>query len=72
MIENLLDFTKDEICNLIKPTFRGKQIYQWIYQKYANSFEEMTNLPKSLREDLPNRFYIDPLKIIKEEKMQKI
>jgi len=29
--------------------YRGRQIRQWLFKKLANSFEEMTNLPKSLR-----------------------
>lgn len=29
--------------------FRAKQIYQWMHEKQAESFEEMTNLSKSLR-----------------------
>lgn len=32
--------------------FRAKQIYQWMHEKQAESFEEMTNLSKSLREKL--------------------
>jgi 23S rRNA (adenine2503-C2)-methyltransferase len=28
--------------------FRAKQIYQWLHEKQAGSFEEMTNIPKSL------------------------
>lgn len=29
--------------------FRAKQLYQWMHQKLAGSYEEMRNLPKSLR-----------------------
>ncbi len=32
--------------------FRSRQIYQWIHEKLADSFEEMSNLPQSLRERL--------------------
>lgn len=32
--------------------FRAKQIYQWMHEKQAENFEEMTNLSKSLREKL--------------------
>ena len=32
--------------------FRAKQIYEWIHVKMAESFGEMTNLSKSLREKL--------------------
>lgn len=33
-----------------QPAFRAKQLYQWIYHHAATSFDEMTNLPASLRE----------------------
>ena len=32
--------------------FRAKQLYQWMHQKLAESFEEMTNLSKDLRKKL--------------------
>lgn len=41
--------------------FRAKQIWQWIWQKGATSFEEMTNLPKSIRETLDEHFFFDKL-----------
>lgn len=65
---NLLDLTKEELSSKIKPSFRAKQIYQWIYQKYANSFEEMSNLPKAMRESLQNEYTLQPLSVAKEEK----
>lgn len=64
---NLLDFSKEELSQIIKPSFRAKQIYQWIYHKYVNNFEEMKNLPKQMREDLEQEYYINPLNIVKVE-----
>jgi 23S rRNA (adenine2503-C2)-methyltransferase len=61
------DYTKDELSRLIKPSFRAKQIYNWIYVQYANSFEEMINLPKSLRAELEENYMLNPLKILKKE-----
>lgn len=40
-----------------EPAFRGKQIFTWLH-KGAVSFDEMTNLPKQLREKLAERCYI--------------
>ena len=37
---------------------RSKQIFQWLYQKGAQSFEEMTNLSKDLRERLSSVAFI--------------
>lgn len=32
-----------------QPSFRAKQLAQWLYVKHANSYDEMSNLPLSLR-----------------------
>jgi 23S rRNA (adenine2503-C2)-methyltransferase len=32
--------------------FRAKQLYEWMHKKLASDFDEMTNLPKSLKEKL--------------------
>lgn len=58
------DFTKDELSEIIKPSFRAKQIYHWIYHKYANSFEEMKNIPKEMREKLEKEYTLTPLKTV--------
>ncbi len=60
---NIMDFTKDELSSMIKPSFRAKQIYEWIYKKYVNSFDDMKNIPKDLREELKANYFLHPLKI---------
>ena len=42
----------DYLKSLGFPSFRGAQISQWIYEKGAFSPESMTNIPKTLREEL--------------------
>lgn len=44
-------------------TFRARQVWEWLWQKSARSFEEMTNLSKSLREKLEQGFEIRPIRI---------
>ncbi|MCE5323684.1 23S rRNA (adenine(2503)-C(2))-methyltransferase RlmN [bacterium] len=34
------------------PTFRGRQLTDWLYKKGIRTFDEMTNLPAALREQL--------------------
>jgi len=34
------------------PAYRARQIHTWIYDKYANSFEQMTDLPANVRDSL--------------------
>ena len=41
--------------------FRAKQVYEWLWKKGAYTFEEMTNLSKTLREQLKEVFVIWPI-----------
>ncbi|MGH1335533.1 MAG: 23S rRNA (adenine(2503)-C(2))-methyltransferase RlmN [Aureispira sp.] len=43
------------------PKFRAKQVYEWLWKKGVYTFEEMTNLSKSLREQLNEQFVIQPI-----------
>ena len=47
----------ETVKNLGQPAFRGKQIYTWLH-KGARSYDEMTNLPKSLRDALAEQYPI--------------
>ena len=40
------------IKNLSEPSFRAKQIFAWLHKFGVDSFDEMSNLPKALREKL--------------------
>ena len=52
--EDLAAFLKEKA----QPAFRTKQIWQWLWQKSARSFEEMSNLSKELRNVLAEQFVI--------------
>ncbi|HIX52427.1 MAG TPA: 23S rRNA (adenine(2503)-C(2))-methyltransferase RlmN [Candidatus Lachnoclostridium stercoripullorum] len=41
-----------EVIAAGEKAFRAKQLYQWMHEKLAADFDEMTNLPKSFREKL--------------------
>jgi len=43
--------------------FRAKQVYEWLWQKKAQSFDDMTNLSKDLRHLLANQFTLPALTI---------
>ena len=60
---NLTELTS-LITDLNLPKFRAKQIIEWLYQKHATSFDEMTNLSKDLREKLAQEFTIE--RVLKE------
>src|SRR4051794_4654696 len=43
--------------------FRAQQVYEWLWIKAVQSFDEMTNLSKSLREKLSQHFILPGLKV---------
>ena len=53
-----------------QPAFRGKQVYTWLH-KGVRSYEEMTNLPKGLRDVLQERFPIQPPEVVRKQESQK-
>lgn len=66
-MQSIFDFSLEELQAQIKPSFRAKQIYQWIYKKYAKTFTDMKNIPKSLQEELNEKYSMQPLKIIRKQ-----
>lgn len=44
-----------------QPPFRAKQLFSWLHQKMAVSFDGMTNLPAAFRAALAERCYITQL-----------
>lgn len=48
--------------------FRAKQVYEWLWQKSATEFTDMTNLSKATRELLENNFVINNVVIDDEQK----
>lgn len=43
--------------------FRAKQVYEWLWQKHAHSFEAMTNLSKDTRNKLAEQFSLPAIKV---------
>lgn len=72
----LKNMTEEELKNFMKtidePSFRGSQIYSWIY-KHVKDFDDMKNIPKSLREKLSEVSYIGNIKkeLVLESKIDK-
>lgn len=62
---SLLGLTPSQIEELLKPlgepAFRAKQLYKWIHYQNADSFHEMTNISKPLRQVLEDHFLIKTL-----------
>ncbi len=54
----------ESLIELGEKPFRGKQIYEWMHQKLAEDFEEMTNVSKSLREACKKNFQYTSLTVL--------
>lgn len=56
MKHDIKSLTRAEIAELVKelgqPSFRAKQLTQWLYGHHARSYDDMTNLPTELRQQL--------------------
>ena len=48
-----------------EPSFRGKQVFEWVYKKGVRSFSEMTNLSKELRQHLEEKAFFGGLREVK-------
>jgi 23S rRNA (adenine2503-C2)-methyltransferase len=61
----LLDLSLEELTEVVaglgQPAYRARQIWEWVYKKFAIAFDEMANLPKALREKLAGQWIISPL-----------
>ena len=57
----------EEISAILKehkePAFRAKQVWEWLWQKSARSFDDMSNLSKNLRAVLNDNFVINAVSI---------
>ena len=71
---NLKSMTLGEMTRLFKdmgqPAFRAKQVYTWLHRG-VRSYEEMTNLPKPLRERLAAEYPIYAPKVVRKQESQR-
>ncbi len=67
---NLKSLTLNELSACMKelgqPVFRAKQVYTWLH-KGVRSYQEMTNLPKALRDQLEVRYPICAPKVVRKQ-----
>ena len=71
---NLKNLTLPELAETFKelrePAFRAKQVYGWLHRG-VRSYEEMTNLPKTLREKLAESYPIQPPQVVRRQESKK-
>lgn len=64
---NIRDLSLEELKSWFsengEQAFRSKQVWEWLWQKSARTFEGMTNLSKELREKLANHFSLPAVSI---------
>lgn len=65
-LEGLTEYFK----TINQKPFRAKQVFSWLYQKQVQSFAEMSDLAKDLRQKLEETFVIDLL-TMKEKQVSK-
>lgn len=65
MVSDIRKASQDDLVDFFKkagqPSFRAKQVYEWLWKKSVASFEEMTNLSIRNRELLKESFSILPV-----------
>ena len=62
-----LEQLTEELLSIGEKKFRAKQVYSWIHEKLVDSFDEMTNLSKDLREKLKNNYTLNSLDAVAEQ-----
>ena len=67
---NLKSLTQPELAAILKelgqPAFRAKQVYTWLH-KGVRTYDEMTNLPKNLRDVLSEKYPIQAPKVVRKQ-----
>ncbi len=61
----LLDWSLDELTATLGewgwPAFRARQVWDWVYRHYVADYDQMTNLPAALRQQLAERTRLELL-----------
>lgn len=71
MSRDILSMTYEELTaefsalNIQK--FRAKQVYEWLHRHLVSDYDEMSNLPKTLREELSEKFPLYTCKIARKQ-----
>ena len=74
-MKHIKSMTQPEIGGVLKelgqPAFRAKQVFSWLH-KGVRSYDEMTNLPKQLRDTLAERYPICAPEVVRKQESQKV
>ena len=71
---HLRSMTQEELGQCLKelgqPAFRAKQVFSWLH-KGVRGYEEMTNLPKALRQAMQERYPLNAPRVLRKQESQK-
>jgi 23S rRNA (adenine2503-C2)-methyltransferase len=62
-----LDELRKQFAAWDQPAYRAAQLLDWIYQRRVASWDEMTNLPKALREKLKTHYTHSLLELVRKQ-----
>ena len=69
---DIRNLSEDELCEFFVKkgfdSYRGKQVYEWIWKKSSYTFDNMTNISKDLRLMLDENFVINHIEVDKIQK----
>ncbi len=67
---SIYDYTLDQLsavfADMGQPGYRARQVWEWLYRHKVNTFAEMANLPKALRDTLESEFQLGTLALVTE------
>lgn len=68
---SLYDLTREQLTRQLaewgEPAFRAQQIWRWLYQRLASSIDEMTDLPRALRDRLAQTYALGRMMVVTEQ-----
>ena len=75
-MRNIYDLTlkelEDYFISIGEKSFRGTQVFESLYKKRLNSFDEMTNISKEMRKKLKENFSLHKIKLLITQKGDKV
>jgi 23S rRNA (adenine2503-C2)-methyltransferase len=71
VLADIKSLTREELAGQFKdwglPGYRVDQVLKWLYEKRAASWAEMSNLSKSLRDQLSQHFALNVLELVRKQ-----
>lgn len=71
MAASIKTYSLQEVESIIAdyglPRFRAKQVHQWLHGHHVKSYDDMTNVPKALREKLAQDFPLSTVEVVEKQ-----